>query len=253
MDKIILQEGKKIFFLSDFHLGVPDDFKSKEREKAIIDFLLKNKAEMQVLFLLGDVFDFWFEYKKVVPKGYVRLLGTLAFLSDEGLDIRYFRGNHDFGIYNYFEKEMNMKMYSGNNFFKINDKIFCIGHGDGYGKGDFSYKLLKSVFNNKFFQKMFASIHPRWGMALANSSSKKSRKKSVRKHQNVPDEKDVLANYCKEISKQSAEIDYFIFGHFHNPKEIKLSEKSTYINTGDWLKHRSFACFDGNRMLLNAD
>ncbi|MDR2511756.1 MAG: UDP-2,3-diacylglucosamine diphosphatase [Bacteroidales bacterium] len=248
--QIILDKEKVIFFLSDLHLGIPNPAESLKREKETVDFFLKNRQRIQEIFLLGDIFDFWFEYKKVVPKGFVRLFGTLAQLSDEGINIHYFKGNHDFGIDNYFEKELGVNMYSGNHIFDINGKIFFVGHGDGYGKGGYFYKILKKMFNSQFCQKIFASIHPRIGLGLANYFSGKSRNKNEcnkTRHcvSNEMLEMQVLLDYSKKILEKNPEIDYFIFGHYHTPVEIKLNDKTTYFNIGDWLKHRNCIIFDG--------
>jgi UDP-2,3-diacylglucosamine hydrolase len=248
--QIILEKEKAIFFLSDLHLGVPNPEKSLKREKEIVDFFLKNKHSIQEIFLLGDIFDFWFEYKKVVPKGFVRLLGTLAQLSDEGIKIRYFTGNHDFGINDYFEKEIGVEMYSDNHIFDINGKIFFVAHGDGYGKGGNFYKIVKKMFNSRFCQKIFAGLHPRIGLGLANYFSRKSRDKNEYKDAKSDVSNDMfemqkLMDYSKEILKKGQEIDYFIFGHYHTSAEIKLSDTTIYFNIGNWLKHQNCIIFDG--------
>jgi UDP-2,3-diacylglucosamine hydrolase len=242
--QIILDKEKVVFFLSDLHLGIPKYEDSLKREKEIVDLLLKNKHQIQELFLLGDIFDFWFEYKKVVPKFFVRLLGTLAQLSDEGINIHYFRGNHDFGINDYFEKEIGVKMYSGNNIFDINGKIFYVGHGDGYGYCGNFYKFLKKMFNSRFCQKIFAFIHPRIGLGLAEYFSGRSRDKNVEDIKNIKEinklEARALIEYSEEVLKKNQEIDYFIFGHYHTPVIIKLNERTSYINVGDWINHRNY-------------
>jgi UDP-2,3-diacylglucosamine hydrolase len=238
---ISLNPQKKIYFVSDFHLGVPNAEDSACREKRIVQWLDEISKDAQTVFLLGDIFDFWFEYKHAVPKGYVRLLGKLAEMADKGIDLRLFVGNHDLWTFGYLENEIGMKMYRSPQLFKINETLCFIGHGDGLGPGDRGYKFIKQIFACKFNQRLFAFLHPWIGVGLANFFSRKSRAKTGGKDAIFEsNEKEMLYIFCKDYLKQNPDVHYFIFGHRHLPLEIKLSEASTYFNTGDWLKYDSF-------------
>ncbi len=241
---------KKIYFISDFHLGAPDYAASLEREKKIVRFLESIKEDTAELFILGDMFDFWYEYKTVVPKGFVRLLGMLASFSDKGIPIHFFIGNHDMWMHGYFENELNIKVYEEPVHFNFGNKKFYIGHGDGLGPGDYSYKRLKKVFRNPFCQWLFGQMHPSWGMGLANYFSAKSRKKTGNADQIfLGEENERLLVYAKEILAKE-HIDYFVFGHRHLPLDFDLGNGSRYINLGDWIRSFTYAFFDGYDMHL---
>lgn len=242
--------NKKIYFLSDFHLGAPNYAESLDREKKIVLFLNSLQDKASEIFILGDVFDFWFEYKNVVPKGYVRLLGKLAELTDKGIDIHLFTGNHDMWMKDYFEKELNIHTYFEPKEFERNGKLFLIGHGDGLGPGDKGYKFLKKIFRNKVCQALFGALHPSWGMSLANYFSRKSRAKTGHADMTwLGDEQEWLVIYAKEYL-QKKHIDFFVFGHRHYPAIVDLKEESKYINLGDWINNFTYAEFDGKEMLL---
>lgn len=242
--------GKKIYFLSDFHLGAPDYETSLQREKKIVAFLQSIRHDAAAIFIVGDMFDFWFEYKHVTPKGYVRLLGKLAEITDSGIPVHFFVGNHDMWMRGYFEKELNIPVYFQSKSFEWNGKKFFIGHGDGLGPGDHGYKALKKVFRNKFSQFLFGLLHPSWGIGLANFFSRKSRKKTGSKDEVfLGEENEWLIVFSKEVLAKE-HYDYFIFGHRHLPLDIKLSENSRYINLGDWIKYFTYAEFDGQMTLL---
>lgn len=242
--------SKKVYFLSDFHLGAPDYKTSLVREKRIVRFLDQIKEDAAVIFILGDFFDFWYEYKKVVPKGFVRILGKLAELTDIGITIHFFTGNHDMWMNGYFEQELNIRVFYEPAAFTFNDKSFWIGHGDGLGPGDHRYKFLKKIFRNRISKALFGAMHPGWGIGLANYFSRKSRAAtgSGDEHFLGPDN-EWLVLYCREVLKKQ-HYDYFVFGHRHLPVEFKLNESSIYINTGDWIKYNSYASFDGEKMSL---
>jgi len=243
---------KNIYFLSDFHLGVPDHETSLEREKHLCRFLNEIKDNAGEIFLVGDIFDMWYEYKTVVPKGFVRLLGTLAGLSDSGIKVSAFTGNHDMWMFGYFEKELNIPVYRTAIEREWNGKKFFIGHGDGLGPGDHGYKFIKKMFANKFCQWLFGWVHPDWGLPLANYFSRKSRIAMGTTQDNyLGDEREFLTQYCLELLKQKP-IDYFIFGHRHLPLNISLTEKSSYINLGDWVRYYTYAVFDGERCELKS-
>jgi UDP-2,3-diacylglucosamine hydrolase len=245
-----LGASKKIYFASDFHLGVPNYENSLEREKRIVRWLDSIKHDAEELYLMGDVFDFWFEYKRVVPQGYVRLLGKLAELSDSGIPIHYFTGNHDMWIFNYLPKEIGAKIYSEPITREIKGKKFYLGHGDGLGPGDKGYKFLKKVFANKFGHWLFARFHPNFSLMCAHYFSSKSRlANGISDEIFLGEDKEWLVIYSKEILKKT-HIDYFVFGHRHLPLDIKLNSYSRYINLGEWINYNSYAVFDGERMEL---
>lgn len=241
---------KKIYFLSDFHLGAPNPEASLVREKRIIHFLDSIKHDASQIFILGDMFDFWYEYKKVVPKGFVRILGKLAELTDSGIKLHFFVGNHDMWMRGYFEKELNIPVYYKPEKFDLYGKKFCIGHGDGLGPGDHGYKFMKKVFRNKVCQWLFGAMHPQIGIGLANYFSRKSRAATGQTDEHfLGEEKEWLIIYCREILK-TERFDYFVFGHRHLPLEIRLDNNSRYINLGDWISYNSYAVYDGNEMKL---
>lgn len=239
-----IPDGKKIYFLSDFHLGAPDYESSLQREKRVVQFLEEIRKDAHVIFILGDLFDFWFEYKKVVPKGFVRILGKLAELTDSGIDIHFFVGNHDMWMNGYFERELNIKVYHEPKGFEFNDKKFMIGHGDGLGPGDHKYKMMKKVFRNRFSQRLFGMLHPSTGIGIADYFSRKSRAAAGEKDEHfLGEEKEWLIVFAKETLKKQ-QVDYFIFGHRHLPIVHSLNDDSVYINLGDWIKYNSYAIFE---------
>jgi len=245
-----LKPDKKIFFISDFHLGAPDPVKSLEREKRIVRWLEMIKNETAEIYLLGDVFDFWFEYKRVVPRGYVRLLGKLAELSDAGIKIHYFTGNHDMWVFDYLPSEIGMTLYRYPVTRSINGKKFYIGHGDGLGPGDHGYKFIKKVFANPLCQWLFARLHPNFGIWLANYFSRKSRiATGTTDEKFLGEDKEWLVIYSKEILSKE-HFDFFIFGHRHLPIDLPLSSDSRYVNLGEWINHNTYAEFDGTSLLL---
>ena len=241
---------KKIFFLSDFHLGAPNEAASLIREKKIIQFLDEIKHEALEIFVVGDLFDFWFEYKKVVPKGFVRILGKLAELTDMGISVYFFVGNHDMWMKDYFQKELNIPVFFEPKAFDLLGKQFLIGHGDGLGPGDHGYKFIKKIFRSKISQFLFGILPPVIGIGLANYFSRKSRAKTGNNDEIFEGEdKEWLVIFCKETLKKQA-YDYFIFGHRHLPLDIKLNNESRYINLGDWITYFTYAEFDGNTLEL---
>ncbi len=243
-------QGKKIYFLSDFHLGVPDASSSLLREKKVVAFLESIKADAYMVFVLGDLFDFWFEYRKVIPKGYVRILGKLAELTDAGIPVHFFVGNHDMWMSGYFESELNVPVYFEHKTYFFNEKKFVIGHGDGLGPGDNGYKFLKQIFRNPFCKFLFGLIPPFFGISLAEYFSKKSRIATGHTDDHfLGEEKEWLLQFCKsELEK--GHVDYFVFGHRHLPIDYSLNDHSRYINLGDWIKYNSYAVFDGSQLKL---
>jgi len=246
----MMTSSKKIYFLSDFHLGAPNITESLKREKKIIRFLDEIKNDALEIFILGDLFDFWYEYKKVVPKGYVRILGKLAEITDSGIPVYFFVGNHDMWMNDYFQKELNIPVFFEPKEFFYNDKKFLIGHGDGLGPGDHGYKFIKKVFRNKACQWLFGILPPYIGMGIAGYFSRKSRAQTGQSDEVfLGEDKEWLIQYSKEVL-QKTHYDYFVFGHRHLPLDIRLTEKSRYLNLGDWIKYDSYAVFDGINMEL---
>lgn len=242
---------KRIYFASDFHLGAPNEKESKKRERLLVKWLDEVKEDAEEIYLVGDIFDFWFEYKHVIPKGFVRLQGKIAELTDSGIPIHVFTGNHDMWIFDYLPKELGITLHRNPITRTFNGKEFLIGHGDGLGPGDIQYKILKVVFASKICQWAFARIHPNLGLSIANMWSKNSRKTNIDYDEKFHgEENEQLIIYCKEYLKTNPSINYFIFGHRHLPLEIKVGENSTYINLGEWIKHNTFGVFDGNRITL---
>ena len=241
---------KKIYFLSDFHLGAPNAEASLEREKKICRFLDSIKTNAEEIFIVGDMFDFWFEYRQVVPKGYVRLLGKLAELTDAGIKIHFFVGNHDMWMNNYLQTELNIPVYFEPKEFEFKQKKFLIGHGDGLGPGDKGYKFIKKIFRNPACQWLFGILPPYLGIGLANYFSRKSRAKTgLVDEVFLGEENEWLIIYSKEVL-QKQHYDYFIFGHRHLPIDVKLKNNSRYINLGEWIKYFSYAEFDGEELYL---
>lgn len=245
-----LAQGKKIYFISDFHLGVPNRESSLERERKIVRWLDSIKPDVQILYLMGDVFDYWFEYSHAVPKGYVRLLGKLAELSDAGVEIHYFTGNHDMWVFDYLPEEIGLELHRNPIQKEYNGVKFFLGHGDGLGPGDHGYKFIKKVFSNRFSQWLFARIHPNTGIKLMQYFSKKSRIATGDSDEKfMGEDKEWLVIFSKEILKKQ-HYDYFIFGHRHLPLDIHLNQSSRYINLGEWINHQTYAVFDGSIVRL---
>ena len=242
--------NKKIYFLSDFHLGAPNATDSLLREKKIIRFLEEIKTTAAQIFIVGDLFDFWYEYKKVVPRGYVRILGKLAAITDAGIPVHFFVGNHDMWMKDYFQQELNIPVYFEPVNFEFNGKKFLVGHGDGLGPGDKGYKFIKQLFRNKACKWLFGVLPPALGMGIAHYFSRKSRAQTGQTNEKfLGEDKEWLIIYCKQLL-QKEYFDYLIFGHRHLPIDFALTEKSRYINLGDWIKYFSYAVFDGQNLEL---
>lgn len=242
--------SKKIFFASDFHLGVPSHAESVDREKRIVAWLESIKKEAHSIYLLGDIFDFWFEYKHAVPRGHLRLLGKLAELRDAGIPIIFFTGNHDMWMFDYFTKELGIPVYREPQLLEVGSQKLLIGHGDGLGPGDRFYKLLKKFFNSKICQWLFARLHPNFGIGLANFWSHKSRISNMKREEKFNGEdNEFLLTYCKEL-EQSKHHDFYIFGHRHLPLDLKVGGGSRYINLGEWVHFDTYAVYDGSSVEL---
>jgi UDP-2,3-diacylglucosamine hydrolase len=273
MNSITLQKDKKIYFASDFHLGYPDHQTSLARERKVVAWLDSIKSDAQIVFLVGDIFDFWFEYKNVVPKGFVRLLGKLAELSDSGIEIIIFSGNHDIWMFDYFTKELGIKVYREFQEYSVSSEqlsvisnqsqitnhksqitTFYIVHGDGLGPGDYGYKYLKKVFESKLSQWAFGWIHPHAGISLATwwSGSRKDEERIKRELQFRGDN-EWLWSFAKE-QEALKHHDFYVFGHRHLLLDLPVNDNSRYINLGQWAyddeNSYHFAVFDGEELLV---
>ena len=247
MIDIKLNPSKRIYFCSDNHLGSPNRNLSLEREKIFITWLDQIKTDAQAIFFLGDLFDFWFEYKKVVPKGFTRLFGKLAELSDSGIDLFFFVGNHDCWIGNYFEDELGINVFHKKVDLNIDNYNILIGHGDGLGPGDNKYKFLKLLFRNPILKKLFSFIHPDIGISLGSFLSQKNKILSGNEKVFESEDKEMLFSYCKDVLKTKY-YHFFIFGHRHIPLELDLGNNSKYFNTGDWITNFSYLIFHEGKM-----
>ncbi|MEQ8302392.1 MAG: UDP-2,3-diacylglucosamine diphosphatase [Cyclobacteriaceae bacterium] len=249
-ETVEIPEGKKIYFASDFHLGVPTHKASRERETLIVKWLDTVKEDAHSIYLLGDIFDFWFEYKHAIPKGFIRLQGKLANLRDSGIPIYLFTGNHDMWMFDYFPAELNIPVYRKPITLLINNQRLLIGHGDGLGPGDSSYKILKKFFDSKICQWLFARLHPNFGIAIAKYWSRNSRISNMKKEEQFKgEENEYLLTYCKEL-EQTMHHDFYIFGHRHLPLDLEVGNKSRYINLGEWVHFNTYASYDGTNVEL---
>jgi len=240
----------KIYFASDFHLGIDVKFTSAQRERQIVAWLESIRKDARRIYLVGDLFDFWFEYRQAVPRGYVRLLGKLAELSDLGVDLHIFTGNHDMWMFDYLEAELGATIHRAPVVHKIDGKKFYIGHGDGLGPGVHVYKFIKKVFANPICQWLFARLHPNFGIGLANYLSRLSRGSTKVEDKYFGDENEWLLTYSNEKLNE-VDADYFVFGHRHLPIDRLLKNgASRYINLGEWMIFNSYAVFDGSDLKI---
>jgi UDP-2,3-diacylglucosamine hydrolase len=241
-------EQKKIYFASDLHLGFPDYKQSRQRERLFVDWLQKIKPTAKALYLLGDVFDFWFEYKRAVPRGFTRFLGALSSFHDAGIEVHLFTGNHDMWIFDYLPEETGIILHRGPYETELMGKRFYMAHGDGLGHGDKGYKILKAIFASRVSQWLFARIHPNLGIKIANTWSVSSRN-SHEEPSFQGEDKEWLILYSKKL-EEVRHADYYVYGHRHVPMDIALNAHSRVVNLGDWVDHFTFAEFDGNHMKL---
>src|SRR5690554_247181 len=244
-----ISPGKKIYFASDFHLGSHPLSDTREREKRIVVWLDQIAADAQELYLMGDIFDFWFEYATVVPKGHTRFLGQLAELADAGIQITLFKGNHDMWMFGYLEKELGARIISDELVLERNGKLFYLHHADGLGPGDQQYKLLKKIFRSRVCQWLFARLHPNLGIGIARRWSRRSRISSGVQEEFRGADKEWLVAYANQVLRDR-DVDYFVFGHRHLPLDLPLDRGARYINLGEWIRYNTYAVFDGKELLL---
>jgi UDP-2,3-diacylglucosamine hydrolase len=240
--------ASKIYFASDFHFGVPDHSLSREREDLVVSWLEEIRKDAAEIYLIGDIFDFWFEYAAVIPKGFIRFQGKLAELADSGIKITLFKGNHDMWMFDYFVKELGIQIISDELVLERNGKKFYLHHGDGLGPGDTKYKILKKIFRSGFCQWLFARIHPNLGVGIARKWSMQSRLQNNKKEEFTDLDKEWLVTYSKDLLLKER-YDFLIFGHRHLPLDVQLGE-SRYINLGEWINFNSYAVFDGENLEL---
>ncbi|HJD53066.1 MAG TPA: UDP-2,3-diacylglucosamine diphosphatase [Candidatus Avibacteroides avistercoris] len=249
MDKI----RKKIYFLSDAHLGSWALEHRRTHERRLVNFLDEIKHEAAAVYLLGDIFDYWYEYKYVVPKGYTRLLGKISELTDRGIEVHFFTGNHDIWCKDYFVEECGMVMHREPITIDLYGKEFYLAHGDGLGDESRNFKMLRAMFHSHTLQTLFSAIHPRWTVKLGLTWAKHSRLK--REGGKEPDymgeEREPLIRYTKEYLKTHPDINYFIYGHRHIMLDMMLTRQARIIIVGDWIKYFSYAVFDGNELIID--
>ncbi len=238
-----------IYFASDFHLGIPDRISSLKREKKLIRWLDMVSEDAEAIYLMGDLFDFWYEYKTVVPKGYTRLFSKLAGLNEKGIPVHFFKGNHDFWAFDYLNEEAGVTIHDDTQEIVLKGKNLFLAHGDGLGPGDKGYKFLKKVFLSKFNQFLFRWLHPDLGTKMGLYFSRGSRISNMIKQDQNEDffaiDQEKLLVYSREMAVKKPDIDYFVFGHRHVPTHLKVSEKASCIILGDWVTHFTYGKFDG--------
>ncbi|MBR1941950.1 MAG: UDP-2,3-diacylglucosamine diphosphatase [Bacteroidaceae bacterium] len=243
---------KNIYFLSDAHLGSLAIEHSRTQERRLVNFLDQIKDKAAAIYLLGDMFDFWYEFKTVVPKGYTRFLGKLSELTDMGVEIHFFTGNHDIWCDDYLEKECGLIIHKKPLTTELYGKEFYLAHGDGLGDPDKKFQFLRSLFHNKILQALFSCIHPRWSIAFGLNWAKHSRLK--RENGKEPDymgeDKEYLVLYTKEYLKSHPDINYFIYGHRHIELDLQLSKTSRVLILGDWISLFTYAVFDSEHLFM---
>jgi UDP-2,3-diacylglucosamine hydrolase len=240
---------KKVYFASDFHLGIPDRLSSLQREKLIVKWLDQISEDAAAIFLLGDVFDFWYEYQYVVPRGYTRLLGKISALTDAGIPVFVFTGNHDMWMFGYLEEECGVQIYRSPVGLKCFGKKLWIGHGDGLGPGDYTYKVLKTIFRNPFAQWIFARFHPNFSFMIAKFWSGRSRLSNKAHDEEFLGENEWIFQYCQEMEEKQHH-DYYVFGHRHLSLEMRVNTSSTYINLGEWINDKKYAVLSSSGLSL---
>lgn len=240
--------NKKVYFASDLHLGLPTHEESLPREKLFIKWLDSIKEDTAELYLLGDIFDFWFEYRQVVPKGYNRFIGKIAEFTDAGIPVYFFTGNHDVWMFDYFQKELGVEVHRKPLIKEIFSKKFFLAHGDGLGKGDVGYKLLKSIFTSPTLQWLFARIHPNFSLWFGNQWSVSSRYSKDISHK-FRGEDELITKFTRDELTRN-HYDFFIFGHWHSPIIFPLNPSSNLVILGDWLVNYTYSVWDGEHFKL---
>lgn len=253
----------KAYFLSDMHLGAAYYPDSKEREQRVVAFLDSIKEDASEIYLLGDVLDYWYEYRYVIPRGFVRFFGKLAELSDAGVKITWIIGNHDIWIFDYIPNELGVKVVDGTYVTKVLDKTtMLMAHGDGIWQHSRKFKFLRALFRNRICQRLFSSIHPRWTVAFANAWSRHSRMSALGSATGERSEFreacrkkallhiDHMQEFSEEFALSHPECKYYLFGHVHEVADRRLNSGARMIVLGDWIQRFTYAVFDGAEMHL---
>lgn len=246
---------KPIYFLSDAHLGSLAIDSKRTHERRLVNFLDSIKHKAASVYLLGDMFDFWYEYRTVVPKGYTRFLGKLSELTDCGVEVHYFTGNHDIWAYSYLKEECGVILHKNTaETVEIYGKTFYLAHGDGVGHNDFGFRFIRSIFHSKTCQKLFSAIHPRWGIQFGLEWARRSRLKRENgiEPPYMGEDKEPLCVFAKEYLRKHSDINFFIFGHRHIELDLMLSHKCRMLILGDWISQFTFARYDGETLTLDS-
>jgi len=245
-----VQEARKTYFASDFHLGLAAGTDPREREQRVVNWLVQASRDAQSIYLMGDIFDFWWEYRTVIPRGFSRFLGTLSSLTDGGIDVHIFTGNHDMWMKEYLAGECGVTVHFEPLLTTIGGELFYLAHGEGLGSRNWATRLLFSLFRNRVARVLFSAVHPRWGMAFGHSWSKSSR---LAKHVSLPfmgEEKEDLIRHTREVAAGGCRARYYIYGHRHLPMTFDEGERRMII-LGDWISCReSYAVYDGKELAL---
>ena len=249
--ELTLNQGKKIYFASDVHLGAPTIAHPREHERLFVAWLDSIRPTAEAVYLLGDIFDFWFEYKKVVPRGFTRLLGKLAEMTDSGIPVHFFTGNHDIWVFDYLPRETGVIVHHQPLVCNLNGKTFYLAHGDGLGGYDKKFNFLKRIFTNRFAQWLFGHVHPNWGIGFASMWSKHSRENNLVKYGStyLGDDKEWLVLFANETLKHQ-KIDYFVFGHRHIALDKPMGQGSRLMYLGDWINLHTYGVWDGQTLKL---
>lgn len=244
-----MPEKGKIYFVSDVHLGAPALTNNHEREMLFVQWLDEIKNDVAELYLLGDIFDFWYEYKKVVPRGFTRVLGRIADLTDRGIPVHFFTGNHDVWVFDYLPTEVGVILHTNQFITELDGKKFFLAHGDGLDADDKGYLLLKKVFTSRKLQWLFSRIHPNFALSLGHGWSKRSRLSKMDWKEEFKVKNEGMYKFAVSFLKEER-IDYFIFGHRHRMVNIEMNKNTRFILLGDWIFHFSYGVFDGERFEL---
>jgi UDP-2,3-diacylglucosamine hydrolase len=240
----------KIYFVSDVHLGAPALENNRYREQLFVKWLDFIKEDAEALYLLGDIFDFWFEYRKVIPRGFTRVLGRLAEIADRGIPVHFFTGNHDLWVFDYLPNEVGLILHRKEYITEIKGKKFLMAHGDGLDPNDKGYLFLKKIFINKKLQWVFARLHPNFSFYLAHRWSETSRLSKNDEKEEFKVKNEGMFKFAQNfLEKEWA--DYFIFGHRHQMVDMEIEKGARFILLGDWITHFSYGFFDGETFKLN--
>lgn len=245
---------KNVYFISDAHLGSRAIPHGRMQERRLVRFLDTIKHKASAVYMLGDMFDFWYEYRMVVPKGYTRFLGKVSELTDLGVEVHFFTGNHDIWCGDYLEKECGVVLHRQPQTVELGDKVFLLAHGDGLGDPDRKFKFLRAVFHNKICQCLFSCIHPRWAMDFGLTWARHSRLKHGLGGDPgyLGEDKEYLVLYAKEYQKAHPDVNYYIFGHRHIELDLMLSRSTRVLILGDWISQFTYAVFDGMNLYLES-